>query len=72
MRHVGYILERKSDGSIVNLYRLLGQAKTALYELCAVNEYRIVAINEYQGYKFEGPHIYYIEYNGKKFIKYKR
>ncbi len=69
MRQVGYVLEKKADTSIVYLYRLLGQAKAALINLPA-NEYRIIAISEYQGYKFEGPHMYYIQYDGSRFIKY--
>ena len=72
MKNVGYLIERKKDRTVFNGYRLLYQAKIALAELCAYNEYKIIAINEYQGYKFEGPHMYYIEYDGTKFKKYKR
>lgn len=72
MAKTGYVIERLKDRSVVNCYRLLWQAKMALSELCAPNEYRIIAINEYQGYMFEGPHKYYIQHNGKDFVKYNR
>lgn len=72
MSKVGYIIEHKTKHTVFNGYRRLWQAKQALSDLCAPGLYRIIAINEYQGYLFEGPHLYYIDFDGVNYRRYKR
>lgn len=67
----GYIIEEKQNRRLRGAFRRLSDAKAAFMKQDDLRHLRIVAINEYQGYIFEGPHIYYLEHDGAKFFKIK-